>query len=224
MRFFVPLLAPALLLVGFPAAAQKIHGCVTKKGALRIVGGPLECDSNETRLSWNQQGPTGDKGDAGEPGPQGPPGPAWEVFDVNGTSLGLLVSTGANASGITVYLPSVAGMVSIVLVTSPDPNFDFVSNHVWFSEPLCLGDPFMPPLARGTLAKMGSDRFFVGRVGVAPQTVAVASRLIRDAAGETVCSAATISLDLIPADEFAPEDLGIPLPLEGPLYIGERGG
>jgi type VI protein secretion system component Hcp len=54
-----------------------IHACYDKKGMLRIVASESNCTSNETPISWNQQGPEGDKGDKGDkgdPGEQGPPG------------------------------------------------------------------------------------------------------------------------------------------------------
>ena len=61
-----------------------INGCMNDStGILRVVAAGSSCKSNETPLSWNQQGvqgetgpigpqgPKGDKGDTGETGPQG---------------------------------------------------------------------------------------------------------------------------------------------------------
>jgi hypothetical protein len=66
----------ALLSVGMAAVASahggdatRIHACVTSKGALRIVGASVECDTRkkETALDWAITG-------TGEQGPQGPAG------------------------------------------------------------------------------------------------------------------------------------------------------
>ncbi|HVJ18643.1 MAG TPA: type VI secretion system tube protein Hcp [Polyangiaceae bacterium] len=57
-----------------------IHACADKKGMLRIVSSASSCSSNETPISWNQQGPAGvqgdkgDKGDTGDTGAQGDKG------------------------------------------------------------------------------------------------------------------------------------------------------
>jgi hypothetical protein len=69
----------ALLIVGAAASygssvyAQTVvyNACVSFAGAMRIVSTTTACKTNETRISWNQQGP---QGPAGPQGPQGPAG------------------------------------------------------------------------------------------------------------------------------------------------------
>jgi type VI secretion system secreted protein Hcp len=61
------------------------HTAGATYGALRVIDPSLSgntrsaneysCQSNETQLTWNQQGPTGPVGPAGPLGPQGPAGP-----------------------------------------------------------------------------------------------------------------------------------------------------
>src|SRR3954464_1659213 len=58
------------------------HTAGATYGALRVIDPSLSgntrsaneysCQSNETQLTWNQQGPTGPVGPAGPLGPQGP--------------------------------------------------------------------------------------------------------------------------------------------------------
>ena len=62
-----------------------IHGCVDKKGKVRIVDNLSECKEEETPIYWNvvgpqgEPGPQGPGGPQGEPGPQGPGGPPGEI-------------------------------------------------------------------------------------------------------------------------------------------------
>ena len=61
------------------------HTAGATYGALRVIDPSLSgstrspneysCQSNETQITWNQQGPTGPAGPAGPLGPQGPAGP-----------------------------------------------------------------------------------------------------------------------------------------------------
>jgi hypothetical protein len=51
---------------------------------MRLVDPTTACHNNETRVSWNVEGPAGPPGPAGPTGPTGPTGPAGE----NGTSAG----------------------------------------------------------------------------------------------------------------------------------------
>jgi hypothetical protein len=52
-----------------------IYACYNDaNGQLRRVGGPGECKSNETQLTWNVQGQPGPAGPQGAPGPAGPKG------------------------------------------------------------------------------------------------------------------------------------------------------
>jgi hypothetical protein len=67
-----------------PDSGDVIHSCYKKSGgAVRVIDtASTSCDSNETPLDWNQQGPLGPqgapgpKGDKGDKGDQGDPGPA----------------------------------------------------------------------------------------------------------------------------------------------------
>ena len=62
------------------APAQVIHACVKNpNGQLRIVNDPADCQSHETHLSWNVQGPPGPTGPTG---PMGEPGPAQDIGEV----------------------------------------------------------------------------------------------------------------------------------------------
>ena len=66
--------------------ANSIHACQrTQTGTIRLVASPAECQSTETAIEWNKQGPMGPmgpmgpagvKGDTGATGPEGPVGPA----------------------------------------------------------------------------------------------------------------------------------------------------
>lgn len=72
--------------VGFAIAQvanTTYYACVkTSTGTLRIVPANTTCNSNETLISWNQQGPQGIPGPTGAPGPQGPQGPAGSGGDI----------------------------------------------------------------------------------------------------------------------------------------------
>jgi hypothetical protein len=58
-----------------PTSTAVIQACVKKDGAVRIVSDPSQCNSNETAMSWNVQGPQGIAGPQGVAGPSGPVGP-----------------------------------------------------------------------------------------------------------------------------------------------------
>lgn len=59
-----------------PAADGTITACYGKVGdSLRVVDSPAGCKSNETVLTWSQQGVPGPIGPQGLQGPQGPQGP-----------------------------------------------------------------------------------------------------------------------------------------------------
>jgi hypothetical protein len=52
-----------------------LEACVNPgNGNMRLVGAGTACHNNETRVSWNNEGPVGPGGPAGPPGPPGPPG------------------------------------------------------------------------------------------------------------------------------------------------------
>ena len=85
--------AVAVATGAIPDSAGVIHGCyVSGTGQLRVydtaVAGAKKCASNETALTWNQQGPQGPQGPTGQAGPQGPTGasgPAGPAGDTGAT-------------------------------------------------------------------------------------------------------------------------------------------
>jgi hypothetical protein len=79
------LMAGANGLVFAEGSGTAISACKNKmSGGVRLVDGAGACTSNETFVSWNQQGPAGPSGPPGAdgaqgvPGPQGAPGPQGE--------------------------------------------------------------------------------------------------------------------------------------------------
>ena len=69
--------AVTAVLVGgaaYASGSQVIQACVLPSGQLRVLTSG-SCQSNETPLSWNQQGVQGPAGAQGPAGPQGGPGP-----------------------------------------------------------------------------------------------------------------------------------------------------
>ena len=78
-------IAVGLTAAGAAAAATSgtINACVNNSsGELKIVGATATCGTNETLLTWNQQGPQGIQGPAGPKGDTGATGPAG----TNGTN------------------------------------------------------------------------------------------------------------------------------------------
>ena len=71
----------AVAYAAIPGDDGVIHGCYSKAdgGVLKVVSGT--CKSNETALSWNQQGIQGDQGPKGDPGPMGDQGPKGDQGD-----------------------------------------------------------------------------------------------------------------------------------------------
>ena len=66
-----------LLIWSGRAGAQVIDACAAKKtGALREVASLSSCKKSDTKLSWNEQGPTGPAGPSGAAGPTGATGAA----------------------------------------------------------------------------------------------------------------------------------------------------
>ena len=80
---------PLALVAGVALAAQPsarrpsnavINACVKKgSGQVRVVRPGAGCRKNESRLSWNAQGPAGPRGAAGATGATGAAGPAGEA-------------------------------------------------------------------------------------------------------------------------------------------------
>jgi hypothetical protein len=81
----------SLLLFGlttFHAGAEELGACVQKnKGNMRLVSGPQACNSSETYVVWNTQGPQGDTGPQGEKGDTGPQGEKGDTGDAGPPAL-----------------------------------------------------------------------------------------------------------------------------------------
>jgi hypothetical protein len=63
------------------SSSTQLYACVNPSGAMRSVGPYEPCSGNESRLTWNQSGPTGatgPQGPQGVPGATGPQGPQGE--------------------------------------------------------------------------------------------------------------------------------------------------
>ena len=64
--FVIVVVAIGVLAIGnIQSLARDVvyHGCVNKKGDLRIViRGASKCKKGETHISWNQAGPQGEQG------------------------------------------------------------------------------------------------------------------------------------------------------------------
>src|SRR5215813_2033857 len=72
----VAVLAAAVLVpIALHAAssAGTLEACINPgNGMMRLVDSSTACHNNETRVTWNIEGPPGPKGDPGDPGPPGP--------------------------------------------------------------------------------------------------------------------------------------------------------
>jgi hypothetical protein len=103
-----------------PDASGVIHGCyITGTGQLRVYDSESKtskkCASNETPLTWNQQGPKGDPGPAGPAGPAGPTGPTGATGPAGPT--GPAGAAGASGTSHAFY----AQNAHAVEVTETDP-------------------------------------------------------------------------------------------------------
>jgi hypothetical protein len=69
------LVALARVTASAPPPAAVLEACVNPgNGNMRLVAASTACHSNETRVSWNVEGPEGPAGPAGPTGPTGPAG------------------------------------------------------------------------------------------------------------------------------------------------------
>ena len=69
----------ARLTASAPPPSAVLEACVNPgNGNMRLVAPSTACHNNETRVSWNVEGPAGPAGPAGPTGPTGPQGPAGE--------------------------------------------------------------------------------------------------------------------------------------------------
>jgi hypothetical protein len=76
LAVFLLTLSGGLAMAAAPAADGEITACYQSRGAgnLRIVDADEQCRPNETRISWNEEGPAGPQGAQGPAGPQGAQG------------------------------------------------------------------------------------------------------------------------------------------------------
>jgi type VI secretion system secreted protein Hcp len=96
------------------STSQTINGCVGTDSKLSIVPAGTACKPNETALSWNTVGPTGDTGPAGpsgatgSTGPQGPAGSNAPNPDVVVATVMVKGQTQGNFSDTPIDVTAVA--------------------------------------------------------------------------------------------------------------------
>jgi hypothetical protein len=77
---YISVIALAVLVpIAMRAASSPttLEACVNPgNGMMRLVDSSAACHSNETRVTWNSEGPPGPQGDPGPKGDPGPPGPS----------------------------------------------------------------------------------------------------------------------------------------------------
>jgi len=221
------------VLAAAPARGQVINACAKPNGNLRVVDDLTACGRNETPLSWSVQGPKGDKGDPGTPGMDGKPGShdGARVFDREGRVIGVPI-----ASGLDVQLP---GRFDEILLNSgvvvrlverfrgSVPGFELARERIVYTERNCQG-----------------TGYFEGSGGALGNRVILN---VREASGLSITSKTAPNVAIFrlsgrwsnelectdPEQEFVGDvwatpilpfdgDLGLSLPMSGPLYIGLR--
>ena len=229
------------------AAAQEVHGCVDKKGGLRIVNAPGECEAKETALSWNQEGPKGEKGDPGEPGPMGdkgepgpmgdkgdpgdpgPPGPALGLFDLDGIQLGLMLGIPASTTVLDSFWIFHEGLGVVIRVqtnTFPDGStlgrVAAVIGAPNFARPNCEGQPFFHVQGRdagitGFLTRHSGADLFV----LVPEDAAEVQNFnVQSHFVGTACANESFVLArAIGGVVIDPSVLGWTIPIPGPLLV-----
>lgn len=81
----------AIVMAAIPGPNGVIHACYSNNtpllgngsGAVRIIDSAATCKSNETAITWNQQGPAGSQGPTGPQGPAGPGGMERAYLRIN---------------------------------------------------------------------------------------------------------------------------------------------
>lgn len=123
----------ALLVLAVPIAklattnsAGVLEACINPgNGMMRLVAASTPCHNNETRVTWNEEGPPGPPGPAGPAGPAGPPGPPGPS---SGGPPFIWVCTPANYPNqgpghpFSVYVFNGSGSVANVAVNILDKN------------------------------------------------------------------------------------------------------
>lgn len=86
------LVVVALLIVAVPivklatSTPGVLEACINPgNGGMRLVDSSTVCHNNESRVSWNIEGPAGPPGPMGATGPAGPAGPAGPTGDTGAT-------------------------------------------------------------------------------------------------------------------------------------------
>src|SRR4051812_29830484 len=70
----------AIAVAAIPGPGGVITGCyAAANGALRVIDSSASCAGGETRITWNQKGPTGARGPTGPKGAAGPKGPTGQT-------------------------------------------------------------------------------------------------------------------------------------------------
>jgi hypothetical protein len=122
----------AAVFAAIPDSNGVIHACYTTSGLLprvRIIDNASQsCNSNETAISWNQQGPQGPAGPQGPTGPQGPAGEdgdnalvakAYVKFNTTTQQFDLGYGQGITA----VYTEGSGTSTNLCLVVTPQPAY-----------------------------------------------------------------------------------------------------
>jgi hypothetical protein len=101
------------------AAADVLSACINSgNGMMRLVTASEPCHANETRVSWNSEGPAGPPGPTGPVGPTGPTGPSgsgggggpyvWVCTPVSFLNAGGNVNTDINVFNASASTANVA--------------------------------------------------------------------------------------------------------------------
>ena len=206
---------PLLFASGASSQENLIHGCITKKGTLKIVSDPANCSSRETPISWNQ---------AGAAGPEGPQGPTLWVYDANGTGIGLFARTDGGGN-LLAHLPSVRVGIWLTWIGGLPV---LGQDSMCFQLPGCQGQAYYggtstrsatpPPYELRFRIIDGTERYFVGQPQILGSSTLTSFQSWVDPGGD--CHEVSGEAhDAMPADEISLGDLGLSFPLPTPLYV-----
>jgi len=145
------------------ADGEVIQACASKNGLLRLIGAGFKsdaCKSNETPVSWSEQGIQGEKGDTGEQGEQGEKGEAGEsgadgtdgndgvdgttlhLFDDDGQDLGIFLNFDDSSGRRRTYIPEIDALVDFH-VSSSNQRVRIERNQtIRFTQEDCKDDPY----------------------------------------------------------------------------------